>query len=1016
MERRKIGTIFIILIIIAFNFLFCHINSDRVTQKNSQIEPNGPEAVLVPKIFAWDSPITRNVGDKPLSIAMGDVNNDGELDIVTANNNSDSISILLWNITAGDWVAHNRSVGSGPCAVAVGDANNDGFFDIVAANNHSNEITILLWNYTFQDWNSSSQVVGNQPCAVCIEDANNDGLNEIVVTNYADDTVSIFTYNLSYRNWNPEITVNVGDGPIAVGIGDANNDGLNEIVTANRMDSEVSILQWNETDTIWNPAINKSVGNSPSALAIGDGNNDGKIDILTANSNDNSVTILQWNTTAEDWDTITKPVGNQPSSIAVGDVNSDGQNDLVAANYGDANISILSWNAIDENWDLTTKSVNIGPTSVIIGDLSNNGLMDIATANSLANTVSILPWNTTRGDLAPQRIIRSVQTYPSDVAIGDANNDGEIDIVAATLNDKNVSVLCWNETLNDWNPELTLNVSFIPTSVYIGDANNDGAQDIVACCSTISYTNVSIILWNDTKNYWDPYTTRNISDFSGWDVIVADANNDGANDIVVANKWQAKFSLLLWNKTQKNWNPLINRTLNGVPYQIEVADVNNDGFNDLVAAGNFSTTASVWIRLWNSSKGEWDDDSSITISTSLPQFTPALAVGDANNDGRNDLVLTDKNGDNVVILCWNDTLETWNSPINNSVEEDPISVDIGDVNNDGQNDIITSNEVTGKVSVLLWNANTSDWDPRIDYAAGNDPRSVITGDVTGDGMHDITVANFQDATISVLMFNRYPWISSRASIQSDPVWVQNEDFGSFSINFTGFETDADEEKINLTWGISVLDLNRLQSFVTVSGSFSSNDTLTFYSVENTSGTDTFWLRLKDRHGMQDMIQINITVNPVNDIPIILSKEEIQNNSIWVQTMDVSSFSINLTDYEFDVEDNKSALNWFVRGLDSKIATVEGENSTEKILTFYPQGRGTDTFLLILIDSEGGIDNLTLTLTINPSLGRILALVIPLAVGGAVACILIFFWKRHKAYRDRYLKALEIIQKGESLKK
>ena len=992
-EKKKVRTIFIVSIIILSSFLFINNRFIHFSQKEFQTQLPEGNSPLDASIYDWDSQITIGVGQNPLSIATGDVNNDGEIDIVVANYQSNTTSILLWNITLGVWVTQNRSVGNGPRSVAVGDANNDGFADIVTANRLSNDISILLWNSTSQNWTAQTLAVGDQPSSVAIGDATNNGTNEIVIANYNDNNVSIFTWNISNSTWNPEITRSVGSGPVTVKIGDLYEDGLNEIITGNEVSGNAIILRWNETAKDWYQAIPIVLGIPPSMLTLGDGNNDGQIELIKTSLLDNFIYFWAWNHGTQVWDQSTKTIGSNSSAITVGDVNSDGQNDIVTTNYWDSNINLLLWNNSANDWSVTTKSVGTGPAAVIIDDVNNDGLAEIVTANRLANTISILLWNTTSGMLGGS-IWRSVSYRPAAVAAGDVNHDGEIDIVTANSNNNSVSIFTWNETLTDWNPEILLPVNVSPTALDIGDVNNDGVQDIVAYTSNVSLPfsrNVSILLWNKLVNDWDPYITRYVAPFSCDDVIIADVNNDGANDIAAVTEYSGPYLfVLLWNKSTGDWNPSRGLTVGAAPYDVEVGDVNNDGFNDIVVAGNRSgpIAAQYWIRLWNGSKGDWDNHSTYTFWFGAQFFTPAIAIGDANNDGLNDLVVTNKEMNRVNISIWNDTIDTWNPPIPKDVASDPVSVEIGDVNNDGQNDIVASC-LSGHASVLEWNATNNDWEYHSDKGAGINPRSVVIEDVTDDGMNDITVVNPQANTISVVPYNRYPFILSKTQLQSNPVWVQDEDFGSFPIDLTGYESDPEDQNANLLWYPS--DLNT--SLVTVSGNFSANDVLTFYSIGNVSGTDTFWLRLQDGHNFQDMISITIIINAVNDAPVILSKNELRGNPIWAQSLDVQSFSIDLTTYESDVEDDGSNLDWFVSGLDPSIATITGENSSDDVLTFYPQGKGTDTFYLVLIDSEGGMDTILITITIGANIKLILAIVIPLVVAGAVVGFYLLYWRK-----------------------
>lgn len=75
---------------------------------------------------------------------MADLNHDGHADLVTANQTSNDVSILIGagngTFTAGQRVA----VGIGPTSIAVADLNGDGHADLVTANRTSNDVSILL--------------------------------------------------------------------------------------------------------------------------------------------------------------------------------------------------------------------------------------------------------------------------------------------------------------------------------------------------------------------------------------------------------------------------------------------------------------------------------------------------------------------------------------------------------------------------------------------------------------------------------------------------------------------------------------------------------------------------------------------------------------------------------------------------------------------------------------------------------------------------------------------------------
>jgi len=266
-------------------------------------------------------------------------------------------------------------------------------------------------------------------------------------------------------------------------------------------------------------------------------------------------------------------------------------------------------------------------------------------------------------------------------------------------------------------------------------------------------------------------------------------------------------------------------------------------------------------------------------------------------------------------------------------------------------------------------------------------------------MNDITFSNLPTDTVSIIHYNRYPLILQKSVIQANANWTQDEDFGAFSIDLTAFESDLEDFHVNLTWFPFGLDT----SLVTVSGNFSANDVLTFSSVDNQNGNDTFELRLRDQHNFQDSVTITITINSINDDPVILSKAQLQASSTWSLSMDSGAITIDLTPYESDVEDSGAALDWFISGLDPQIATVTGQNSNVDVLTFHPQGSGFDTFQLVLIDSEGGIDIIIITLSVGPSWILILSIFIPLAVVGAMVAFYFIYWRRRKPAKKTAIK-------------
>src|SRR3982750_3886097 len=103
-----------------------------------------PEAAVQTASFGAKTAF--GAGVQPFSVAAGDFNGDGKLDLATANNNANTVSILLGNGDGTFGANTDFNVGNRPRSVAVGDFNLDGKLDLAVANGSSNTVSILLGN------------------------------------------------------------------------------------------------------------------------------------------------------------------------------------------------------------------------------------------------------------------------------------------------------------------------------------------------------------------------------------------------------------------------------------------------------------------------------------------------------------------------------------------------------------------------------------------------------------------------------------------------------------------------------------------------------------------------------------------------------------------------------------------------------------------------------------------------------------------------------------------------------
>src|SRR6267378_2390981 len=187
----------------------------------------------------------------PSGIAVGDFNGDGKADLAVVNFGDWNVYVLLGN---GDGTFQAaRSVyfapgGGFPWSIAAGDFNRDGKLDLAVSNYGDNSLSVLLGNGdgTFQAPLTSP--VGTNPAQVTVGDFNGDGKLDLAVSSVANNTVAVLLGN-GDGTFRPAPSLTVGNGPAGVAVGDFNGDGKQDLAVANLNDNTLSVLLGNGDGT-----------------------------------------------------------------------------------------------------------------------------------------------------------------------------------------------------------------------------------------------------------------------------------------------------------------------------------------------------------------------------------------------------------------------------------------------------------------------------------------------------------------------------------------------------------------------------------------------------------------------------------------------------------------------------------------------------------------------------------------------------------------------------------------------
>jgi hypothetical protein len=238
------------------------------------------------------------MGTGPIALGIGYFNNDTRLDIAVANYQTNTIEIFIGYESQpfAGMIPHSTGDESQPHSVAIGDINNDGRLDIVVANYGTDNIGIFLAysNESFGAIILYSTEDDSAPYCLAVADLNNDHRLDIVVTTSETNNIFIF---LGYGNGTFTIgaiySTGVRSCPYTVVLGDLDNDKILDIVVANSDTSNIYLLYGYGNGTFGNKqSYALGYGYHPYSVAVKDLNQDGWMDIVIACYDTDHVEVL----------------------------------------------------------------------------------------------------------------------------------------------------------------------------------------------------------------------------------------------------------------------------------------------------------------------------------------------------------------------------------------------------------------------------------------------------------------------------------------------------------------------------------------------------------------------------------------------------------------------------------------------------------------------------------------------------------------------------------------------------
>ncbi|MDR3660951.1 MAG: VCBS repeat-containing protein, partial [Mycobacterium sp.] len=348
----------------------------------------------------------------------------------------------------------------------------------------------------------------------------------------------------------------------------------------------------------------------------------------------------------------------------------------------------------------------------------------------------------------------TISSAPLLVAAIDVNGDLYPDILAASANDDQLSVLI-NAGLGDATFHAAVNYPLDPPNspegMAVADLNGDQLPDVVV----VNYSGTMSILLGSSAQ---PGTYPTRTDYSlpaGAGptpysyVHVGDFNRDGHNDIVTPNYYTGSLVTLLGDGSGLfHAPPILTQTPSQQPIAVTTADFNRDGHLDVLLT--FLSPGRVAIML-GYGNGSFANSSTPFYNYPAGGTASDAAPVDLNGDGNLDVIIAGLSSNTIGVLLGGIDGTLVGPGASYAVGTGPDYVAVADFDGDGRLDVVTQSPDDNAVYTLLGNGDgTFGLAIANSTGASTYPASVCAADVNGDGQPVIITANSGSNTVSIL--------------------------------------------------------------------------------------------------------------------------------------------------------------------------------------------------------------------------------------------------------------------------
>jgi hypothetical protein len=325
------------------------------------------------------------------TLAVGDLNGDGKLDVATPNSQVSAVTVLLGNGDGTLAPFQSFATFSEPQDVQMADLTGDGILDLATPDYTGGGVTVLrgLGDGTFAP--RVAHPVGPGLVSLVAVDLDGDKRLDLAVSRESNSSVAVLPA-LPGGGFATAVEVATGATPHQIGTADVDHDGLPDLAIASFGASAVS-LHLGDGTTVPGSATPFAAGPAPLGLTIADLNVDGDADLVVSNVNGARISVLLGNGDGTFDPPVAYPTDPRPRGMDAGDLGTDGVPEVViATGYPDADSALTVYLGAGDGTLVMLDRLELPyrAADCVIADMNGDGHRDIVATGPLAGVVSVL--------------------------------------------------------------------------------------------------------------------------------------------------------------------------------------------------------------------------------------------------------------------------------------------------------------------------------------------------------------------------------------------------------------------------------------------------------------------------------------------------------------------------------------------------------------------------------------------------------------------------------------------------